>query len=188
MLEITEENEKILEELVEYVYEESDDYALYHVEIRPQVIETPDEVTEHNVVFDAIQDEVIQGIRDAKFIIWAAVAWFSNEAIYQELLGKKKQGLNVRIIVSQEDSNKNMISKLKENKFDVVVISRWGNRGYNRMHDKFCTIDIDYVMHGSYNWTSTANDSEEILATILDHELVKKFAKEFMELYNGIYF
>jgi len=68
LLEIAEENEKILEELVEYVYEESDDYALHHVEIRPQVIDTPDEVTEHNVVFDAIQDEVIQGIRDAKFI------------------------------------------------------------------------------------------------------------------------
>ncbi len=109
-------------------YLQSDDYALHHVEIRPQVIDTPDEVTEHNVVFDAIQDEVIQGIRDAKFIIWAAVAWFSNEAIYQELLAKKKQGLNVRIIVSQEGSNINMISKLKENKFDVVVIPRWGNR------------------------------------------------------------
>jgi hypothetical protein len=35
---------------------------------------------------------------------------------------------------------------------------------------------------------STANDSEEILATVLDHELVAKFAKEFMVLYNGIYF
>ncbi|EFM64479.1 hypothetical protein HMPREF0634_0595 [Peptostreptococcus stomatis DSM 17678] len=74
MLEVAEENEKILVKLVEYVYEESDDYALHHVEIRPQVINTPDEVTEHNVVFDAIQEEVIQGIRDAKFIIWAAVA------------------------------------------------------------------------------------------------------------------
>ena len=120
---------------------------------------------------------MIQGIRDAKFIIWAAVEWFSNEVIYQELLAKKKQGLNVRIIVSQEDPNKNMISILKENKFDVVVIPRWGNRGYNRKHDKFCIIDMDYVMHGSYNWTTTANYNEETSATALDHELVAKFAK-----------
>ena len=131
---------------------------------------------------------MIQEISDAKFIIWAAVAWFSNEAIYQELLVKKRQGLNVRIIVSQEDSNENMISKLKENKFDVVVITKGGNRGYNRMHDKFCIIDMDYVMHGSYNWTPTANKNAETLATALDHELVTKFAKEFMELYNGTYF
>ena len=32
-------------------------------------------------------------------------------------------------------------------------------------------------MHVSYNWTSTANDSEEILANALNHELVVKFAK-----------
>ena len=54
------------------------------------------------------------------------------------------------------------------------------------MYDKFCIIDIDYIMNVSYNWTSTANDSEEILATALNHELVAKFAKGFMELYNGV--
>lgn len=184
LLEAAEENEKILEELVEYVYEESDDYALHHVEIRPQVIDTPEEISEHDVVFDEIEDKVIQGIRDAKFIIWAAVAWFSNESIYKELLIKKNQGLNIRIVLSMEDSNRGMISKLEENGFDVVVIPQWGAWGYNRMHDKFCIIDMDYVMHGSYNWTSTANYNEETLATALDHELVAKFATQFMELYN----
>ena len=43
-------------------YLQSDDYALHHVEIRPQVIDTP--------------DEVIQGIRDAKFIMRAVIEWF----------------------------------------------------------------------------------------------------------------
>ena len=123
---------------------------------------------------------MIRRIRDAKFIIWTAFAWYFNEAIYQELLAKKEQGLNIRIIVSQKGSNTNMILKLKENKFDVVVIPRWGNRGYNRMHAKFCIIDMDYVMHGSYNWTPTANKNVETLATALDHELVTKFAKEFI--------
>ena len=43
-------------------------------------------------------------------------------------------------------------------------------------------------MHGSYNWTPTANYNEETLSIALDCELVTKFAKEFIELYNGIYF
>ena len=43
-------------------------------------------------------------------------------------------------------------------------------------------------MHGSYNWTPTANKNVETLAAALDHELVANFAKEFVELYNGIYF
>ena len=81
-----------------------------------------------------------------------------------------------------------MISKLKENEFDVVVIPRWGNRGYNRMHDKFCIIDMDYVMHGSYNWTPTANKNVETLATALDHELVTKFAKSLWNYIMGFIF
>lgn len=187
LLGVAEEHKKELDSLVKFVYEESDDYALHHMEIRPQVIDTPEEVTEHDVVFDEIQDTVIQGIRDARFIIWVAVAWFSNDTIYQELLVKKAQGLSIRIIVSEEDSNKAMLSKLKENRFNVTVIPKWGPQGYNRMHDKFCIIDMDYVMHGSYNWTPTANYNEETLSTALDHELVSKFADEFMKLYNGIF-
>ena len=31
-------------------------------------------------------------------------------------------------------------------------------------------------------------NNEEPLATVLDHELIAKFAKGFTELYNGIYF
>lgn len=184
LLEVAEENEKILEELVEYVYEESDDYALHHVEIRPQIIDTPEKISEHDVVFDEIEDKVIQEIRDAKFIIWVAVAWFSNESIYKELFIKKNQGLNIRIILSKEDSNSRMISKLKDSGFDMVVIPQWGALEYNRIHDKFCIIDMDYVMHRSYNWTSTANYNEETLATALDHEIVAKVATQFMQLYN----
>lgn len=52
------------------------------------------------------------------------------------------------------------------------------------MHDKFCIIDMDYVSHRSYSWTTTANYNEETLATALDHELVAKFVTQFMELYN----
>ena len=59
-----------------------------------------------------------------------------------------------------------------------------GSLGYNRMHDKFYIIDMDYVMHGSYNWTFTANYNEDTLANEMDHELVAKFATQFMEIYN----
>ena len=47
---------------------------------------------------------------------------------------------------------------------------------------------MDYVMHGSYNWTPRANNNEEPLAAALNHELVAKFAKELMDLCNGNYF
>lgn len=40
-------------------------------------------------------------------------------------------------------------------------------------------------MHGSYNWTPTANNNDETLATALDHEFVTKFVQKFMNLYMG---
>jgi 5-methylcytosine-specific restriction enzyme subunit McrC len=96
-----------LYELIEYVYEESDDYGLGGVPIRPQIL-SPDQVEykEHDVVFTEIQETIIQGIRDAKYTIWAAVAWLSNQAIIDELLAKKKQGVHVRLIISKKSSNK----------------------------------------------------------------------------------
>ena len=59
--------------------------------IRPQIIysDVPLEVS-NSVEFDRIQDVIVQGIRDAKYLIWVAVAWFSNDVLYQELLKKKE--------------------------------------------------------------------------------------------------
>lgn len=184
LLDEANERRKELNELADFVYEESEEHALQRIDICPLVIEAPEEYKEYDVIFNEYRDTVIQGIRDAKFIIWVAVAWFSDTAIYQELLVKKDKGLNIRIILSKEESNNSTVSMLKRDGFDYKVIEHWGNRGYNRMHHKFCIIDMDYVMHGSYNWTPTANNNDETLATALDHELVSKFASEFMLMYN----
>ena len=40
-------------------------------------------------------------------------------------------------------------------------------------------------MHGSYNWSKVAQYNDETLATALDRDFVKKFADEFMRLYNN---
>ena len=80
-----------IDDLIYYVYEESDDYAIQDVKLRPQIIysDVPLEVS-NSVEFDRIQDVIVQGIRDAKYLIWVAVAWFSNDVLYQELLKKKE--------------------------------------------------------------------------------------------------
>ena len=53
-----------------------------------------------------------------------------------------------------------------------------------RDSDKFCIVDLDYIMHGSYNWTKAANYNGETLVTTVDRDLVKKFADEFLKIYN----
>ena len=173
-----------IDTLIKSVYEESDEYAIRDVELRPKIIDSDVSLEVSNSVkFDRIQDVIVQGIRDARYLIWVAVAWFSNEILYQELLNKKEDGLNIRVIVSNEDSNQALLPKIQEN-FECVVVPHTGKWGTNRMHDKFCIVDLDYIMHGSYNWTKAANYNGETLVTTVDRELVRNFADEFLKMYN----
>jgi phosphatidylserine/phosphatidylglycerophosphate/cardiolipin synthase-like enzyme len=96
---------------------------------------------------------------------------------------RKYAGVNIRIITSDEKSNQHIVCKLEDN-FDLIKVPLKGNYFRNRMHDKFCIIDLEYVMHGSYNWSKNARNNDETLATALDRDFVKKFADEFMRLYN----
>lgn len=120
---------------------------------------------------------------NAKYTIWVAVAWFTDEDIYKELLIKKRLGVNVRIITSDEPSNSKIMDQL-ESSFDEKKIPKSGWSGSKRLHDKFCIIDLEYVMHGSYNWSKNATNNDETLATALDKDFVKKFADEFLRLYT----
>lgn len=76
--------------------------------------------------------------------------------------------------MSDEDSNAKLLSQLKD-WYDVVVIPKHGWNEYYRKQDKYCIIDLDYVKHGSYNWTPTANFNGETLATTLDKEFVNNY-------------
>lgn len=183
LIDAANESSECLEELVKYVYQDSDEYGLGSCYIRPLIMSVPDDEIDHDVYFSEIEETVIQGIRNAKYLIWVAVAWFSNETLFNELKAKKEQGIDIRVIISDETQNAKLRPKLKE-MFDLVVVPKFGWNEYNRMHSKFCIIDLDYVMHGSYNWTPTANYNEETLETALDKELVRKFADEFMRMYN----
>lgn len=173
-----------LEEIARSIYVESEEYDLHSFFIKPKVIDNiENDTVEHDVVFDEIKETIIQGIRDAKYIIWAAVAWITDREIFNELVAKKKAGVNIRIITSDEESNKWLIDEL-EKEFDTIRVPCWGNNNRNRLHDKFCIIDFEYVMHGSYNWSKNAQNNEETLSTAIDRDFVRKFLDQFISLYN----
>ncbi len=184
MLKIARKLHEQLCDLASIVYIETDEYAFNTLYIKPKPVDLEcDNYKEHGVVFDEIKDTIIQGIRNAKYVIWAAVAWFTDIEIYDELVLRKGAGVNIRIITSDETSNRHLLSQLGDS-FDTVRVPLSGAYLSNRMHDKFCIIDFEFVMHGSYNWSKNARNNDETLATALDRDLVKGFADEFMRLYT----
>lgn len=128
--------------------------------------------------FKNIEESIIKEIRAAKYLIWVAVAWFTNRKLAEELYKKKIEGLSIQIITDDNEKNKEL--KL-ENAFEVDRIKK---SGFAKMHHKFCIIDLERVIDGSYNWTNNANYSDEGINIIENRAIAKEFADRFKTLKN----
>lgn len=59
-----------------------------------------------------------------------------------------------------------------------------GTRG-GTMHDKFCVIDNQKVLTGSYNWSlNVENKNEENVAVIYDDSRASDYSVEFRRLFG----
>lgn len=174
-----EKHKSILTKWCSELYEETKDYDLGSVKILvgAKQIEAPADV---EVCFEHQQAKLISEIRQAKYIIWVAVAWFTDNVLFQELLDKKNHGVNVQIIIDDDNINKNSDLNYEE----YFETHRMPLKGYfeNIVHHKFCVIDLATVVHGSYNWTKKAQYNRETLEVISSKEQARKFADEFIAL------
>ncbi len=105
MLKIARELEKVFENIASEIYIETDNYDFGNLKIKPKPVDLEQEdIKEHDVIFSEIKDTIIQGIRSAKYTLWIAVAWFTDEEIFKELISRKNEGVNIRIITSSNSS------------------------------------------------------------------------------------
>lgn len=139
----------------------------------------PDEV-EIEIYFEEIEKEILDQINSAKFSIWVAVAWFTNPLLMRALYEKQQKGVNVRLIVFDDEINTNNGFEY-EKYFETKRVKPLGQYK-NIMHHKFCIIDLKTVIHGSYNWTKKANWNKETISIDVSRDLAEKFAMEFISL------
>ncbi|OLP19741.1 hypothetical protein BST81_04195 [Leptolyngbya sp. 'hensonii'] len=133
--------------------------------------------------FKQIQEKIIEQINSAEFTIWIAVAWFTDRVLFDELLIKSDQGINIQLIINDDEINKD--SGLNyEDEFETYRIRKLGKYKKNTMHHKFCVIDLKTVIHGSYNWTNNAKFNREDIAVQSGRENAEVFAREFIKLKN----
>lgn len=131
--------------------------------------------------FENYESITINELKKAKYTIWIAMAWFTNKKIYDVLLDKKSEGVNVQIIIDDNENNRKP-KFLLEKYFETYRI-RVESLYKNFMHDKFCVIDFKTVVHGTFNWTEAGNYNKETVAVIPnDYVTAKKFTDEFMQL------
>lgn len=161
-------------------------FALAFIEgrykVTGDVANAPEKVA-NTVHFEQIQSQILSELDNARFLIHVAVAWFTDPVLFQKLIEKKEQGVIVQILFIDDEINARAALPFKGN-FYYMAIPPTGYFG-NINHHKFCVIDLERVINGSYNWTTKAKYNKENITVSADRELAKNFAQQFIDIKLG---
>lgn len=130
-----------------------------------------------------IENIIIRNIDEAKYEICVATAWFTSVELMNKLKSVMDRGVNVKIIISNAKENEKWIFKLKNscNKLSKVIMKN----KYSKMHNKYCIIDKDKVIDGSYNWTKNARNNLEHIIVIENEEVANMYKDNFNKIFNN---
>lgn len=141
---------------------------------------------EVNAYFTNIKDVICGLIQQAEYDIRVAVAWFTDREIFDILCKKAALGLRVKLIVVDDRINRGPgglnFQRLKEMGGHLTLVPN-GAEDDSLMHHKFCIIDDETVITGSYNWSKKAQSNDENITVISD---APTLAQEYATAFDGI--
>ena len=133
--------------------------------------------------FENIRSEIIPLLKEANNEVLIAMAWFTSGELFQELLTCCDRGVKVKLIIL--NSSINFMDYAPD--FNVLIEHggelRIADLDIGFMHHKFCVIDDQYVITGSYNWTYYAEtrNIENIFVTDIS-SVIDSYRQEFERL------
>lgn len=134
--------------------------------------------------FDNIEEKLSAHIANAGKRIYVAVAWFTNEALFGDLLNVLQKKVEVKVLILDDILNRNEFGL----DFGVLVNKgadvRFATSNKGTMHNKFCVIDHK-VITGSYNWTYHANVNNENIMITDESNIVNSYCEQFEILFNN---
>lgn len=136
-------------------------------------------------IFENIADRIYLELEQAKTSIYIAVAWLTNKNLFNILLEKAQQGITVQLMLSNDHINEQ--SYVDYSQLDILNSAAYliGDGKKDLMHNKFCVIDSNTVINGSYNWSYKAEKNHEnILITKGDIVLAEQFIEQFKKICN----
>ena len=135
--------------------------------------------------FENIQSEIIEVLQSAQYQIRIAVAWFTDSQLFDILLSKAKKGVKIELLLANNFIN-------HESHINYQQLNQWGgsvtfigndSEKAPLMHNKFCIIDDEILVFGSYNWTRKAQSNHESITIIEgNRDLIIDFNQEFEKI------
>ena len=133
--------------------------------------------------FNDIEKQIVSFVDSANKRIYVAVAWFTNQTLFDCLIRALNRNVDVKVLVLNDILNRSEFG------LDFGVLeSRGAKVCFSEstrclMHNKFCIID-DMIITGSYNWTYHANENNENIIITDDVKLVADYCEQFDKLFN----
>ncbi len=139
-------------------------------------------------LFTNIAERIQQELAQAEQSIYIAVAWFTNKTLFDTLLAKAQQGVEVQLLSSNDFINKTHGVDFSQLNIGKSVAYLIGDGDKDLMHNKFCVIDDYTVITGSYNWSKKAEKNHEnIVITTGDRLLVEQFIGQFKKIRDSYF-
>jgi hypothetical protein len=126
---------------------------------------------------------IIQNISYAKRYIYINVPWFTSQQLFAAIIMAAKRGVEVHLIL--EDDQINRSTQIEHS--DLVKDNGclyWHKKDVGLNHEKYCIIDDEVLIYGSFNWTymASTHNIESILVSTIDEdgsELIEEFKAKF---------
>lgn len=139
-----------------------------------------------DVYFSLVNDPegaIIQELDEAKETIDMAMYYFTDRDLANEVIDAHDRGVSVRIYLDKDQKEAKYSKSRYLAKHGIPV--RYSSNPYI-MHHKFCVIDNDVVITGSYNWTASAGKrNNENLLVIHDAKVAQEYSAEYNRLWNN---
>ena len=137
--------------------------------------------------FSNIAMRLIDLLDNAKKSVDIAMAWFTNAALFEAALDCLRREVAVKLVLLDSPINFMEYAPDFNQYIKLGGLLYIANSSVGFMHHKFCIIDGEYVVNGSYNWTYFAEtrNIENILISD-DPIVVTGFQKEFSRLMERV--
>lgn len=130
------------------------------------------------VYFENIAASILEELAGASRSIRVAVAWFTDQHLFDVLLQKASEGVAVIVIIRNDIINLGQAGLAWQELLDANG-TLYFSPNTPALHHKFCLIDDETLLFGSYNWTYGARRNRENMVVIQQSEVIQAFRKEF---------
>lgn len=140
---------------------------------------------ETQVYFSGIREAIVERLDAAVENVLVAVAWLTDRTLFDALVSCQRRGIAVSLAVLDDRINRQ--SSIGWERLTALGGRlSWIPEGTTRagsLHHKFCLIDDDTVINGSFNWTYRASSADENVIVIKgDPEFAAQFRQAFLHL------